>query len=114
MILLNILWNIRDTPELNSASAAGGGKYEWKYDDIRWWQVVIIFFVFPTTALDIFFQKLDLNPLCQSWAHSLGQRRKEVYLTKANGDIFWEEMSSTGVGRNDEKNDNLLSSDVII
>ena len=98
-------------PEFDSASAARLGKYEWKYDDIRWWQVVILFFVFPTPALNISSPKLDLNPLCQRWPHRLGQRRKEVFLTKANGGNFWEEMSRAGVGK---KNENLLSSNVIV
>ena len=35
-------------------------------------------------------------------------------MTKANGANFWEEMSSAGVGKNEEKNDNLSSSDVIV
>ena len=82
---------------LGPDSASTTGKYEWIYDDIRWWQVVILFFVFPTTALDISFQKMNLNPLCQSWPHRRGQRRKEVYLTKANGGNFWEEMSNMAV-----------------
>ena len=42
------------------------------------------------------------------------ERRREVFLTKANGANFWEEMSSAGVGKNEEKNDNLSSSDVIV
>ena len=44
----------------------------------------------------------------------LERRRREVFVDESNGANFWEEMSTAGVGKNEEKNDNLSSSDVIV
>ena len=44
----------------------------------------------------------------------LVRRRREVFVDESNGANFWEEMSTAGVKKNEEKNDNLSSYDVII
>ena len=81
-------------PELASASAAGlagVGKYVWKYDDIRWWQVVILFFVFSDASAGhllpkigaVCFRQEDLPPSCPSLCGSALTQWVEIYFDRA-------------------------------
>ena len=86
-------------PELASASAAGRagvGKYVWKYDDIRWWQVVILFFVFSDASAGhllpkigaVCFRQEDLPPSCPSLCGSTLTQWVEIYFDREPLHVF--------------------------
>ena len=70
---------------------AGVGKYVWKYDDIRWWQVVILFFVFSDASAGhllpkigaVCFRQEDLPPSCPSLCGSALTQWVEIYFDRA-------------------------------
>ena len=55
--------------------------------------------------------KIGSQPIVSEMTTQARAKKEGGLLDKFN---FWEEMSSPGVGENYEKNDNLLSSDVIV
>ena len=72
------------------------------------------FLCFSNTSARYLLPKDGSQPIVSELTTQARANKKEVFLKKANGSNFGEEMSSTGVRKNEEKTENLLSFDVII